>query len=209
MEIFPDRTTAARAAATALADALRARLGTQERAAIAVSGGTTPAETFGLLATEDLPWDRVQVTLTDERRVPVDDPASNEGMLGRTLLRGDAAAAAFVRLEEEALAALPERFAAVLLGMGEDGHFASIFPDLPDLAGALDPDVDELCREVRTAASPHPRTTLSYARLLASDLVVLLAFGEAKRAVLEAPGNRPVAALLTQTRTPLRVLWAP
>ena len=208
MECFADRTAAARAAATALADALRARLAAEARAAIAVSGGTTPAETFGLLAAEDLAWDRVQVTLTDERRVPVDDPASNEGMLRRTLLTGRAAAAEFVALEAGTLAALPDSFAAVLVGMGEDGHFASLFPDLPDLAARLDPDAAEPCHEVRTAASPHPRTTLSFARLLASNVVVLLAFGEAKRAVLEAPGERPVAALLEQTRTPVRVLWA-
>ncbi len=208
MERFPDRTGAARAAAAALADALRARLVAHDRAAIAVSGGTTPAEAFGLLAAEALPWDRVQVTLTDERRVPVDDPASNEGMLRRTLLINGASAAEFVALEADALEALPERFSAVLVGMGEDGHFASIFPDLADLEGALDPDADESCREVRTAASPHPRTTLSVARLLASDLIVLLAFGEAKRAVLEAPDGLPVAALLAQTRTPVRVLWA-
>jgi 6-phosphogluconolactonase len=208
VECFENRTAAAGAAATALADALRARLAADARAAIAVSGGTTPAETFGLLAAETLPWERVQVTLTDERRVPVDDPASNEGMLGRTLLTNGASAAAFVPLDTDSLAALPDRFAAVLVGMGEDGHFASIFPDAPELPELLDPDAPESCREVRTAASPHPRTTLSFARLLASDVVVLLAFGEAKRAVLEAPGDRPVATLLHQTRTPVRVLWA-
>ena len=208
MQTFADRSLAARAAADALAEALRARLTSRERAALAVSGGTTPAPTFELLAEADLPWDRVDVTLTDERDVAVDDAASNEGMLRRTLLRGSATAARFVPLEVDALATLTDPFAAVLLGVGEDGHFASIFPDAADLPTLLDADDPNPCRAVRTAASPHPRRTLTLSRLLASDRIILLAFGEAKRAVLEQPGNRPVATLLAQTHPPVHVFWA-
>ena len=208
MRVFPDRTLAARATADALVDALRRRLAIAERAALAVSGGTTPAPTFELLAGTALPWARVDVTLTDERDVAVEHAASNEGMLRRTLLTDQAAEAQFIPLEDAALAAMPTPFAAALLGMGEDGHFASIFPDAAERSALLDVENPRACCEVRTAASPHPRRTLTLSRLLASDSIILLAFGEAKRSVIEQPGDRPVAALLAQTRTPVHVFWA-
>ena len=112
MRVFPDRTLAARATADALADALRRHLAISERAALAVSGGTTPAPTFALLAGTALPWDRVDVTLTDERDVAVEHAASNEGMLRRTLLTDQAIKAQFIPLEDAALTAMPTPFAA-------------------------------------------------------------------------------------------------
>lgn len=208
MEIMADRQEASRFAAELLAEAIRARLASAPRAALAVSGGSTPRACLEMLGAAELPWDRVDVTLTDERRVPVDDPASNEGMLRRTLLQGPAASARFVSVEPAALEALADPFAAVLVGMGDDGHFASIFPDAANLDQALDPDGSAICLPVTTAASPHPRCTLTLARLLASDLILLLAFGTDKRRILDAPGDLPVAALLRQRRTPVRVLWA-
>ncbi len=218
---FDTREEASAAAAEYIGTQLTRRLELQDEASLVVSGGTSPMRCFELLSEADIDWPNVHILPSDERWVSAHSEDSNEKLIRDTLLRGKAAEARLhpmhsdlfsleerCEMFEETVRTLPFPFACSMIGMGEDGHFASIFPDLPDLEGALDPDADESCREVRTAASPHPRTTLSFARLLASDLIVLLAFGEAKRAVLEAPDGLPVAALLAQTRTPVRVLWA-
>lgn len=209
LEVHSDRAAASTVAAELLAAALNDRLSEAAQASLVVSGGSTPAGALEQLAQAPLPWDRISVLLTDERCVPVSDPASNERMVRECLLTGAAAAAGFVRLEPGRKIAAPMPFAAVLAGMGEDGHFASLFPDLDDLEAALDPEAPPGCLTVSTVASPHPRVSLNLAALTAARLVVLLAFGAAKRAVIEAPDAYPVGRLLTQTRAPVRVLWAP
>ena len=116
------------------------------------------------------------------------------------------------QLQDE-LKGLPFPFACSLLGMGEDGHFASLFPDAEDLDKGLITDWQQLWMPVHTAASPHPRVSLTLAALSRSDEIVLLIFGDAKREVIEAaktPGSKlPVSALLLQKRAPVSVLWAP
>ena len=209
LTVFPHRSEATAAAAERLEAALRARLNRDGEACFAVSGGTTPEPVFHALAQRPLPWERISVTLTDERCVPATDPASNEGLLRRSLLKGAGGAAQFVPLSDEGVAQLPPRLAAVLLGMGEDGHFASLFPDAEHLRVGLALPGGDSVIDVRTAASPHPRRSLTLARLLATDCLLLLAFGEAKRAVLEHPGTTPVAALLGQRTCALEILWAP
>lgn len=209
LTLFPDRAQATAAATARLEAALRDRLDRDPEAAFAVSGGTTPEPVFQALAERPLPWERLSVTLTDERSVPVANPASNEGLLRRSLLKGTARAARFVPLSDEGVAHLPQRLAAVLLGMGEDGHFASLFPDAANLREGLALPGEASIIDVHTAASPHPRRNLTLARLLATDCLILLAFGEAKRAVLENPGATPVATLLGQGERLLEILWAP
>ena len=209
LTVFPNRSQATMAAAERLEAALRGRLDRDGEAAIAVSGGTTPEPVFQALAKCPLPWERISFTLTDERCVPPTDPASNEGLLRRSLLQGAASAAHFIPLSDEDVASLPNCLASVLLGMGEDGHFASLFPDAANLNEGLALPGGPPVIDVRTAASPHPRRSLTLARLLATDRLLLLAFGKAKRAVLEEPGMTPVATLLGQRECPLEILWAP
>lgn len=209
LTIFSDRAQATAAATERLEAALQRRLERDGGAAFAVSGGTTPEPVFHALAQRPLPWERLSVTLTDERCVPATDPASNEGLLRRSLLQGAGAATRFVPLSDAGVASLPERFAAVLLGMGEDGHFASLFPDAANLSEGLALPGGPSVIDVYTAASPHPRRSLTLARLLATDCLLLLAFGEAKRILLEHPGTSPVAALLSQRACPPEILWAP
>ena len=93
--------------------------------------------------------------------------------------------------------------------MGAEGHFASRFPAAANLMAGLALPGGPPVIEVRTAASPHPRRSLTLARLLATDRLLLLAFGKAKRAVLEEPGTTPVATLLGQRECPVEILWAP
>jgi 6-phosphogluconolactonase len=114
---------------------------------------------------------------------------------------------------ERDLAGLEKTFSGSLLGMGEDGHFASLFPDFDGLQMALDPDNRAVCTIVQTAGSPHLRISLTLSALLNSVHTVLLISGEAKRLVFETAltggSAYPVETLLAQTRTPLTVMWAP
>ena len=158
--------------------------------------------------------------------MPPDHEDSNERLVRETLLKGRAATAALLPMfrpgsdivERSAeinaeLRQLPFPFACALLGMGEDGHFASLFPDAENLEAALDPDNLNLCLPIETAASPHPRLSLTLSALSRSDEIILLIFGERKRAVLEAAmspdSDLPVHRLLLQKRAPVNVFWAP
>lgn len=158
--------------------------------------------------------------------MPSDDDASNERLVRKTLLQRHAVPARLLpvfsssvsiaqRCDEidKQIRVLPFPFACSLLGMGEDGHFASLFPDADNLAEGLDPDNEQLCIPVQTSASPHPRVSLTLAALARSDSIILLMFGEKKREVYEqakAKGSAlPVARLLRQKKAPVRVYWAP
>ena len=224
--IFDSREQASDAAAERIAAALVRRLDAQGKASIVVSGGTSPAGVFAELAQTGLAWPGVHIVLSDERWVPPDHEDSNERLVRETLLKGAAHDAKLLpvyrqgaTIEErcaeinEELRQAPFPFACALLGMGEDGHFASLFPDAENLREGLDVDSRQLCIPVRTAASPHPRVSLTLSALSRSDEIVLLFFGNAKRDVYEAArtstNGTPVSHLLRQKRAPVHVYWAP
>ena len=213
----------AEAQSAALADRIAGALA--DGGAMILTGGTTPGPLYDRLAARDLPWGRVQLTLSDERWVAPDHPDSNERLVRARLLQGLAAAARFIPLKTadaapgEALAtvqarvaAMPRPFACVLLGMGEDGHIASLFPGdaAPDALDAAGPHL------VAAARSPDgtPRLSLTMTALADTRLIAILIRGETKRAVLKdalegrAP-HLPIAALLRQARFPVEVYWAP
>jgi 6-phosphogluconolactonase len=224
--IFETREQASIAAAQRIGEALDRRLEGQGEASLVVSGGTSPAGVFAELAKTALPWSGVHVILSDERWVPPDHEDSNEKLVRETLLAGEARGATLLpvfrqgatieercsEINEELLLA-PFPFACALLGMGEDGHFASLFPDAENLQEGLDVDSRQLCIPVQTAASPHPRVSLTLSALSRSDEIVLLIFGDAKRDVYEAAristNGSPVSHLLRQKRAPVHVCWAP
>jgi len=224
--IFDNREEAARAAADRIGEALQRRLEAQGDASVVVSGGTSPAGVFAELANKALAWSAVHVILSDERWVPADHEDSNEKLVRDTLLSGEARQASLlpvykagVTIEErcgelnDELRLAPFPFASALLGMGEDGHFASLFPDADNLDDGLDVDSSELCIPVNTAASPYPRVSLTLSALSRSDEILLLIFGDAKRAVYETAkqeaNGHPVSHLLRQKRAPVHVYWAP
>ena len=223
---YDDRTAASQAAGAHIVAALEQRLAAASDAALVVSGGTTPAATFRYLARQALDWRSVVVVPSDERWVPAEHDDSNEKLVRETFLTDQAANARFMPLYADGvsadehvdalnrkLKALPSPFACSLLGMGTDGHFASLFPDADALASGLDPDFGSCCLAVRTAASPHPRMSLSLSALLDSDSIALLIFGAEKLDVLERAradaSAFPVSGLLHQTQTPVEVFWAP
>lgn len=223
---FDTRRSASAAAAERAVAALQRRLDAQGEASIVVSGGSTPVDFLGDLATRPLDWANVHVVPSDERWIAADHADSNESMIRRTLFVDDAAVATLHGLYDAELTAaercegigkefrtLPFPFAFVLLGMGVDGHFASLFPDAENLASGLDPENPALCIPVRTAASPHERISLTLSALARSDEIVLLIYGDDKRRTLQAARSHddalPVSRLLRQNRAPVSVFWAP
>ena len=224
--IFDSREAASAAAATHISRALARRLEAQGNASVVVSGGSSPAGVFAELSQTALAWSDVHVIMSDERWVPPDHSDSNERLVRGTLLVGAAQDAILLpfftadtpieaRCEEldEELRLAPFPFACSLLGMGEDGHFASLFPDADNLAEGLDVDSSRLCIPVNTTASEHPRLSLTLSALSRSDENLLLIFGERKREIYEAAkqdaNGFPVSHLLRQKRAPVHLYWAP
>lgn len=168
--------------------------------AITVPGGGTPFPIIAELLRSDLPWDRLSVWPNDDRAVPEDHPASNTGKL-RALFA--ATRAEVITLSE--MEAVP-RFALTWLGMGADGHVASLFP-------SADPRADDPRSIVRLTPDPLPpeapfaRVSLTLPALLASDRLVLVIRGADKRAVLDAAlageNDMPIARLLAAATQPV------
>ena len=198
----------------------------QVEAVLVVSGGHSPVPLFQALSSQPLDWARVAVTLADERWVAPDDPDSNEGLVRGHLLKGRAAEARMVPLYtgeatpetavpavSMALDQLTRPFSQVILGMGEDGHVASLFPGAAELSLGLSTEAPALA--VRPPHAPHARLSLSLHALLQSRDIALMISGPVKRQILEqALGEGPVEALpvraiLRQTSVPVTVYWAP
>ncbi|HET7772525.1 MAG TPA: 6-phosphogluconolactonase [Burkholderiaceae bacterium] len=219
----------------ALSDAVAGRVagavmqGVQARGAaqLVFSGGSTPEVFLPQVASLDLPWEKVTVMLADERWVDEDHPHSNAAMLRRTLLSHEGPSRAkFVPLKNNAPSAgagvgalragLPSslhRHDLVLLGMGNDAHFASLFPGTPGLAALLDPaNTDRLVAipAPTTAAPAIERISMTYAELMHARSVALVIQGQTKLTVLENAlrGADPIATPAAALQD-VDVLWCP
>lgn len=222
---FSSGDTLARNLANDVAAALGRRLAADGTAGLVVSGGRTPAAFLHDLASRELDWSNVTVTLADERCVPADDPASNLRLVREAFANSPASQATIVDIDptathaaarwSDALARIPRPFAAVVLGMGEDGHFASLFPGMPGLAPALDLFATSYVVDGIAPVEPRARLSLTLPILLDTDLLVLHVTGDSKLETLRRasrPGNPlelPVRALLDQRRVPLEIYHAP
>ncbi len=228
MEIFKfdSRDDASVAAAEALVGSINRRLDLQARASMIITGGSSPGKCYEEMREAPIDWQRVDLVLSDERWVPAGHDDSNEKQARETLLIGNAASANLVSVYREGesleervdsldadLKLLPIPFAAALLGMGSDGHFASLFPDADNLEDGLDKQRAHFCLPVDTAASPYRRLSLSLSAIARSDFVLLLIFGQDKldviNAAIDGDSQFPVASLLRQKQAPVHVFWAP
>nr|WP_314531728.1 6-phosphogluconolactonase [uncultured Pseudomonas sp.] len=203
-----------------LSDAIDAR----GSATLVVSGGRSPVAFFQNLAKQKLDWSKVVVTLADERWVPVEHADSNAGLLKRYLLQGPAAKAQFLSLysatanlelaaeqADRLLAELPP-IDVLILGMGDDGHTASLFPNSPNLADALKADGTRRCYPMLAPTVPHQRLTMSRALLASAKTTVLSISGQSKLTTLSAAlagddvAAMPIRAFLQPT---LEIYWCP
>ena len=197
-------------------------------ARLLLSGGTTPAPVHRALAQTMLPWSRIRVGLVDERWLPGDDAASNARLVRETLLDAGAGQALFEpmllppehSLEQSVLDANRNDLdgAIALLGMGEDGHTASLFPHTPGLPAALAAADDYVAVDASAApvAQPWPtRISITPTGLARCAARLLLLRGERKRGVLlrALDGDDalalPVRAAFALPGAPLRIHWCP
>ncbi|WP_114195115.1 6-phosphogluconolactonase [Edaphovirga cremea] len=209
-----------------IADSLRQGIIDNGRAGLVVSGGRTPLGLFEQLTQQELDWSHVVITLADERWVEPDNASSNEKLVRKNLLKGHAAKARFIPLKnsqstpfdgeeltEQALSKFPWPADVVILGMGDDGHTASLFPGATNLNPALALDSGRLCMGMTPLTAPLDRITLTLPALLDSRHIYLHLVGDSKRDVYEqaAQGTdvneMPVRAVLGQQKTPVDVYW--
>lgn len=191
---------------------------------IAVAGGNTPKPFFKQLSQTPLPWDRIKITLTDERWVSRKHADSNEKMLKEHLLVGLAEKSHFVSIKNKEMT--PELGQSlceltlqksisplniVVLGMGEDGHFASIFPNMENTDRLLNSYQPRLCMPANPKGQP-PRMSLTLSYLKSADHVYLLITGESKKRIISDAlenkldeGQFPICTLIKETD--LQVYW--
>jgi len=225
---YADIETVSRELATRIAASLAAAIGARGLASLVVSGGRSPVRLFEILRAQPLDWGHVCVALADERWVSPEDADSNERLVREVLLKDHAAPARFLGLKNgaptpdlgavsawETFARVPRPFDAVVLGMGDDGHTASLFPGSPNLPRALNQAAAAGCVGMWSPAPPHPRLSLNLTALLDSRRITVLITGESKwrtYAAACAAGpveDMPIRAVLRQSRTPVDVMWAP
>lgn len=218
-----DTTQAAQRAAAHIAAALSRALTAPGWARLLVSGGKSPIPLFATLAQQPLDWSRVSIGLVDERLLPPDHADSNAALVRTHLLQGAAAAARFTLLVDDPsdrcgciarANATWQPPTMAILGMGEDGHTASLFPGAAQLPAALDPAGRDPYVAIDPPAAPYPRISASLPALLQAGECVLWLIGAGKRAVFErarlAPDPAlPISLLLHHHRAPLTVFLAP
>lgn len=211
--------------------ALTAAVEDRGEATFMVSGGSSPEALYKSMSNSDLPWESIYVALVDERWVDFEHDKSNEAFVVKSLIQNKAAATNLIGMKNTAESAqegladceaayqqLAQPFDITILGMGSDGHTASLFPNANGLQEAL--TTDALC----AAINAHPsevtgaiteRMTLSLNGLLQSKALVLLLTGEEKLNVFRAAqagtdvNEMPIRAILQQDKVPLTVYWAP
>lgn len=225
---FPSSGMLIEALATRITGLLREGIVAKDAACLLVSGGSTPVPLFARLAEMELAWDKVTVALVDERWVETSSADSNENLVRRHLLQKKAATARFVGMKngeptaqagedicEQVLRRLPRPWDCLILGMGNDGHTASLFPGAVNLAAAVNMSSGRSCMAIHPPIAPHERMTLTLPAILNSRQLILYLQGEEKKNVLaRAQGDgdvaeMPILYILRQQTTPLAVYWSP
>ncbi len=224
---FDDEATLAKTLAAEIAEKLRQAIRERGKARIVLSGGTTPQKTYLLLSKEDVSWDRVEITLADERWVPSSHPRSNHCLLNMTLFEPLEKKPHFVPLYRDHedpsqvideinrdVESIMRPFDLVLLGMGADGHTASLFPQGDQLAESLNLDDPMLARVINAPGASEPRITLTLRALLDSRHIILAFSGLKKFQAFEyvmVPGaveDMPIRAVLRNAHSPIDIFYS-
>jgi 6-phosphogluconolactonase len=220
----PDETL--QAIKTALLSTIEQSIKAKDHCAIALAGGGTPQPLYRELSQSKLPWYKLKVTLTDERWVPKDHNDSNENMITQCMLNQVGQELRFIPLKNQAHSATEgqaecewslsthlKTLDSVVLGMGDDGHFASIFPDTDNLNALLDQSSQQKCMAV-SPPGKQQRMSLTLSYLLTAKVIYLLITGDNKKQIIDdvlskKPSSQqyPISILLNQQTCPVHIYW--
>jgi 6-phosphogluconolactonase len=224
---FASREQLDSALAEQVSSLLQSAITLKGKASIAVSGGSTPKGFFNALSEKDLDWKKITITLADERWVDINSPDSNTRLVHENLLRNKASVAKFFHLKQggglcdETLidlnlaannALLP--LDVLILGMGEDGHTASLFPCSKQIEQGLDTKNSDVLMKVEPTTAPHQRITFSFSALSQSTNTFLHICGDRKKQVLDKALSAsdifemPIRAFLQHAGIDTQVYWA-
>jgi len=215
------------ALAAKVASELKKAIAEKGKASMAVSGGSTPKGFFAALSLIDLAWSKVTITLADERWVEFDNDASNTRLVHENLLQNKAKLATFFHikkgelLSEQTLSELNKQakedllpLDVLILGMGEDGHTASLFPCSDQIEQGLSLDNSNALMKVVPKTAPNDRITFTFAHLIQSKNIILHVCGESKKVVLAKANagtdffEMPVRAFLQNQTVTTQIYWA-
>ena len=175
-----------------ISDKLKLAIDKKGTATFVVSGGSSPLKLFEDLSKIDLPWNKVQITLVDDRLVNKNHIHSNQKLINDHLLKNKAKLANFIPLSEKIIKSkiIITPFDVNLLGMGEDGHFASLFPDMINDFNLFDLSADPNILTITSHGDPFlPRITMNLSLILKSEFIVLLVKGAIKQKIIDQAKN--------------------
>ncbi len=231
--LFQDKNELYQKTAHFCASKLKQALQQNKKASFIVPGGTTPAPVFNLLSKTELDWGNITVAPSDERWLENNHDNSNEKLIHKMLLINQASSAHFIAMKSEHKTAtdaeqpcseryqqMPSPYNVILLGMGPDGHFASLFPSSAPIEQALDTHGKKICIAInatgcKVAGEYTERMSMTLAAFLNSRHIILLFTGEQKLAVFEKAKQMndrhqlPICALIHQNQVPVDLFWAP
>ena len=225
--LFEDKAAMARQVADDVQSIISSAIEARGSAFLALPGGRTPVPIFEELAGRTIDWPSVTLLPTDDRLVPIGDPLSNAGLIRAhfartgarllTLFDGSADVEEAGRSADRKLASLPWPLDLVWLGMGEDGHTASILPG-PDFGEAFDGLAGRraclVTPDPLPAEAPVARVTLTRSALVTTRALMLTITGEKKRGVAERAikeglsSSLAVGRVLTSARVPVQIYWS-
>ncbi|MBD2859599.1 6-phosphogluconolactonase [Spongiibacter sp. KMU-158] len=230
---FPETSLLLDALVERIAEQLRLAVEAHGQAVFLVSGGSSPKPVYERLSDMPLAWDKIIVVLVDERWVSLDHPASNAAFISQHLLKNNAENTRFIGLKnaaatakegqascEKILQTLPAEPDVCLLGMGNDGHTASLFPYAQGLSAGLENQSPKRCVAICAQRSEvtgkfTERMSLNFSYLSKAKHSFLLINGEQKRqaytAALQAGPieDMPIRAFLQSSEVQLNVYWSP
>ena len=198
--------------AKSIYEALKNSIDNNGRASFVVSGGSSPVKIFNDLSKSDLDWSKVSVTLVDDRVVSSEHSDSNEKLLKENLFINNASAAKFISLksDSEEVMNINRPFDIMLLGMGEDGHFASLFPELVDNSNYFDLSANPEIIFTEPMGNPcHKRVSMNLSMIMQSKKIILLVSSSAKSILVDqALENKylPIHFLLNQQTKDIEII---
>ena len=198
--------------AQSIYEALKNNIDNNGSVSFVVSGGSSPVKIFNDLSKSDLDWSKVSVTLVDDRVVSSEHSDSNEKLLKENLFINNASAAKFISLKSDSdeVMNINRPFDIMLLGMGEDGHFASLFPELIDNSNYFDLSANPEIIFTEPMGNPcHKRVSMNLSMIMQSKKIILLVSSSAKSILVDqALENKylPIHFLLNQQTKDIEII---